>query len=74
MKPFPLFLALLLVAFFLAGCQTIGAGTKNVTCESIKFVWLSRKDTPGTQQQVAENNAAWISICGEPPPKPKGKT
>lgn len=64
----------LLAVFLLPGCVTTGAGTKNVTCESIKFVWLSRKDTLGTQQQVAENNAAWISICGNPPPKPKGKT
>jgi hypothetical protein len=36
----------------------------------MKFVWLSRKDTAGTISQVAENNAAHVSLCGNPV-KPK---
>lgn len=54
-------------------CQTTGSGMSNVTCESVAFVWLSQKDTKLTQRQVAENNAAWISICGSPPPNPYRK-
>lgn len=57
----------------LTACQTTGSGTSNVTCSTMKFVYLSRKDTPGTITQVAENNAAWISLCGNPPPAKKGK-
>jgi hypothetical protein len=45
----------------------------------MKFVWLSRKDTPGTTRQVVANNGAWVALCGTPPkydgpkdpPKPK---
>lgn len=48
----------------LAGCQTLGSGTSNVTCETIRVVKLSRKDTAGTIQQVVPNNAALIAICG----------
>lgn len=67
-------LPLLLIGPLLGGCPaTVGSGTASVTCQTIKFVYLSRKDTPGTIQQVAENNASWISTCGNPPPKPKGK-
>ncbi len=52
----------------LAGCfQTLGSGTKSVTCETMTFVYLSRKDTPGTIKQVAGNNGAWVSLCGNPP-------
>lgn len=50
----------------LAGCQTVGSGTKQVTCETMKFVWLSRKDTAPTVRQVAANNGAWVSLCGNP--------
>ena len=57
-----------------AGCQHTGAGTTNVTCATIKFVYLSKKDTPGTIREVALNNAAWISTCGNPPPPPKPAT
>ena len=54
----------------LAACQTIGSGTKSVTLETIKMVCLSRKDTPGTILQVAENNAALASL-GAPKPNCK---
>lgn len=62
-------LALLGASLVLAACASpnIGAGTRNVTCETMTFVWLSKKDTAGTIKQVAGNNAAWISTCGNPP-------
>lgn len=55
----------------LMGCATDGAGTRNVTCESVKFVWLSRKDTQGTIRQVTANNGAWVALCGDPGAAPK---
>lgn len=61
--------ALIAVALALGGCVTTGAGTSNVTCATITFVYLSKKDTPKTITQVALNNAAWISTCGNPPPQ-----
>jgi hypothetical protein len=66
-------LALIAVAVALGGCQTTGAGTSNVTCATMTFVYLSKKDTPKTISQVALNNAAWISTCGNPPPQTKAK-
>lgn len=72
--------SLIVAAGVVAGCQHTGAGTSNVTCATMKFVYLSKKDTPGTIREVALNNAAWISLCGNPPPapqpaaKPKAKT
>ena len=56
----------------LAACQTTGEGTKNVTCETVKFVWLSRKDTPGTVRQVVRNNGVWLALCGDPGKAPAG--
>lgn len=56
----------------LGGCATTGEGTKSVTCETVKFVWLSRKDTPGTIRQVTANNGAWVAFCGDPGAAPKG--
>lgn len=50
----------------LAACQTLGGETKNVTCETMKFVWLSRKDTEETIRQVTGNNGAWVALCGQP--------
>lgn len=51
----------------LGACQTVGSGTSNVTCETIKFVYLSRKDTKDTIRQVVGNNGALVAICGAPP-------
>jgi len=45
----------------------LGSGSKNVTCETIKFVYLSRKDTKETIRQVVGNNGALVAICGAPP-------
>jgi hypothetical protein len=65
-------LALLAAALVLGACATgPGAGTTNVTCQTMTFVYLSKKDTPGTIKQVALNNASWISTCGNPPAPPK---
>lgn len=64
---------LLASAIVITACQTTGSGTSNVTCSTMRFVYLSKKDTPVTITQVAENNAAWISLCGNPPPVKKGK-
>lgn len=58
---------LLTVGLGISGCQTTGSGTKNVTCETIKFVYLSRKDTKDTIRQVVGNNGALTAICGAPP-------
>ena len=55
----------------LAGCATDGAGTKNVTCEAMHFVWLSRQDTAGTIKQVTANNGTWVALCGNPGPAPE---
>lgn len=55
------------------GCQTVGGGTKSVTCEAIKHVYLSRKDTAETIRQIVGNNGALASICGAPPPYKKIK-
>lgn len=60
-------LALIAGALTLGGCVTTGAGTSNVTCATMTFVYLSKRDTPKTINQVALNNAAWISTCGNPP-------
>lgn len=38
-----------------------------MTCETIKFVYLSRKDTKETIRQVVGNNGALVAICGAPP-------
>jgi hypothetical protein len=59
-------------AISLGGCATTGEGTKQVTCETVKFVWLSRKDTPGTIRQVTANNGAWVAFCGDPGKAPPG--
>ena len=48
-----------------------GSGTANVTCETIKFVYLSRKDTKETIRQVVGNNGALVALCGAPPPRGK---
>lgn len=58
---------LLTVGFATSGCQTTGSGSRSVTCETIKFVYLSRKDTKDTIKQVVGNNGAWVAICGAPP-------
>lgn len=57
----------------LGGCQTTGSGSPSVTCETIKFVYLSRKDTAETIRQVVGNNGALVAICGAPPPYHKAK-
>lgn len=59
--------ALIITAGLLAGCQTTGSGSPQVTCETIKFVYLSRRDTAGTIRQVVANNGAWVALCGKPP-------
>lgn len=59
-------------AISLGGCATTGEGTKQVTCETVKFVWLSRKDTAGTIRQVTANNGAWVAFCGDPGKAPPG--
>lgn len=48
----------------LGGCQSTGLGTSNVTCETIRVVKLSHKDTADTIKQVVPNNAALTAICG----------
>lgn len=60
---------MLCASLMLTNCQTTGSGTKQVTCETMKFVRLSHKDTPGTIKQVAGNNGAWVALCGNPPKK-----
>lgn len=57
---------MLCASLMTAACQTDGSGTKLVTCETIKFVWLSHKDTKETIRQVVANNGAWVAICGQP--------
>ncbi len=58
---------LLTVGFGISGCQTTGSGDRSVTCETIKFVYLSRKDTKDTIHQVVGNNGALTAICGPAP-------
>lgn len=58
-------------AISLGACATTGEGTKNVTCETMHFVWLSRQDTSGTIKQVTANNGAWVALCGNPGPAPE---
>ena len=60
------------IAISAGGCVTAGEGVKNVTCETVKFVWLSRKDTPGTIRQVTRNNGSWVALCGDPGKAPPG--
>ena len=59
--------SLLLAGFVISGCQTTGGESRSVTCETIKFVYLSRKDTKETIRQVVGNNGALVAICGAPP-------
>lgn len=58
---------MLSVSLMMGACQTVGSGTKSVTCETIKFVYLSRKDTKETIRQVVGNNGALVAICGAAP-------
>lgn len=58
--------AIVFSAILLAGCQTTGS-SKSVTLEAIKFVCLSRQDTPRTIGQVAENNAALLALGARKP-------
>lgn len=58
---------MLCVSLTMGACQTVGSGTSNVTCETIKFVYLSRKDTKETIRQVVGNNGALTAICGPAP-------
>ena len=51
----------------LGGCVTTGSGSPSVTCQTMKFVYLSRKDTTETIKQVVGNNGALVAICGAPP-------
>lgn len=62
---------LILICGVLSGCATTGEGTKNVTCEAMHFVWLSRQDTAGTIKQVTANNGTWVALCGNPGPAPE---
>lgn len=64
---------MLCVSLTAMGCQTVGGGTKSVTCETIKHVYLSRKDTAETIRQTVGNNGALSSICGAPLPYKKIK-
>ena len=48
----------------LGGCQSTGSGISSVTCETIRIVKLSRRDTTDTIKQVVPNNAALAAICG----------
>lgn len=59
---------MLCASLTLTACQTAGSGTKNVTCETMKFIYLSRKDTRETIRQVTGNNGAWVALCGDPKP------
>lgn len=58
---------MLSVSLMMGACQTVGSGTRNVTCETIRFVYLSRKDTKETITQTVGNNGAWVALCGAPP-------
>lgn len=60
------------LALTLAGCSTAIGGISPEVCEVWRPIYISRKDklTPGTERQLAENNAANESRCGyRPPPK-----
>jgi hypothetical protein len=54
--------AILIASFILFGCTTDGAGTGNVTCETINYVYLSHKDTKMTIEQVVQNNGALSAL------------
>lgn len=58
---------MLSASLMMGACQTTGSETRSVTCETIKFVYLSRKDTKETIRQVVGNNGALVAICGAPP-------
>ncbi len=62
---------MLSASLMLTNCQTTGGGTKQVTCETIKFVYLSRKDTAGTIKQVVPNNGALLALGCPKGPRPK---
>lgn len=64
---------MLCASLTLANCTTTGSGTKSVTCETIKHVYLSRKDSAETIRQTVGNNGALSSICGAPLPYKKIK-
>jgi hypothetical protein len=57
---------MLATVMLLPACQRTTTGT-DVTLQSIKFVCLSRKDTPPTKRQVAENNTALLSLGARKP-------
>ena len=57
---------MLSASLMMASCQTTGSGTSSVTCDTIKFVYLSHKDTKETIRQVVGNNGALVAICGAP--------
>jgi hypothetical protein len=51
----------------LGGCASTITGTTAQMCESLPPIYPSRKDTRGTLDQVAGNNAAREAWCGRPP-------
>jgi hypothetical protein len=55
---------LLALALLLPGCQTTTPiSVTDTSCRSFVGIHYSRKDTPGTIQQVREHNAAFDALC-----------
>jgi hypothetical protein len=69
-------LVVLLSSVLLTACAATSEtrfGTADQVCRSWGTIWPSRKDklTPGTERQIAGNNAAREPWCGKPKGPPK---
>lgn len=58
------------------GTEPTREGTAAQVCRSWGTIYPSKKDqlTPGTERQIAGNNAARLPWCGPPIPPPKDDT
>lgn len=62
----------LLVMILAAGMSLVGCSMTTgseeistvVSCSSFQPIYWSKRDTPQTQAQAKEHNAAYVSLCG----------
>jgi hypothetical protein len=59
----PKLLAVMLIAFPLAGCSTSGAGIADASCDAFKPITMSKQDTEPTRRQIVGHNRAFDAIC-----------
>lgn len=55
----------LTTTILLAGCQTLGSGTRYIdtTCEAMRPITYSSRDTPETKAEIKAHNRAFDALC-----------